>query len=296
MRVRRSGTSRSGRKAERAAPTRAPDRASGRSGRLLDLQQSVGNRAVVGQLPPVQRHLAETMPEEVGDEPATDQAGAEPVAGTGTTSGKKKGKKGPSRGKLILAKLATTDTGRWVLGILKKWKVKVHWSYAGMGSFHRSGEIYINKNLSVDAATMVMYHEAQHANTFKSGKAADIESLTRAKYVKQKIADEAEAVVRQIEGTVPLEHAGASMAGSGLTMGLIDRYRKAFYKKRDQLERDHPKMTRAEINRRCRRHTRDNEVTNWFHDGTFVTSTGKISYSDHYGKQWDAVHKPPTKK
>jgi hypothetical protein len=294
MRARQSGTGRSGQKPERAAPTHAPDRAKGRAGRLLDMQQAAGNHAVVVQLPPVQRHLAETTPEEVGDEPAA--ATAEPAAGTGTTTGKKKVKKGPSRGKLILAKLATTDTGRWVLGILKKWKVKVHWSYAGMGSYHQGGEIYINKNLSVDAATMVMYHEAQHAQTFKSGKAADIESLTRAAYVKAKIADEAEAVVRQIEGTVPLEHRGASMAGSGLTMGLIDRYRKAFYKKRDQLERDHPKMTRAEINKRCRRHTRDSEVTNWFHDGTFVTSTGKISYSDHYGRQWDAVHKPPAKK
>jgi hypothetical protein len=34
-------------------------------------------------------------------------------------------------------------------------------------------------------------------------------------------------------------------------------------------------------------------VTNWFSDGTFVTSTDLNSYSDFYGKQWDDVHKAP---
>jgi hypothetical protein len=141
---------------------------------------------------------------------------------------------------------------------------------------------------------MVMYHEAQHADTFKSGTAADAASLSRSEYVRLKIADEAEAVVRQIEGTVPLQARGESMAGSGLTMGLIDRYRTAFYRERDRLERDEPTLTRAEINRRCRKHTRDTEVTNWFHDGTFVTSTGSITYSEHYGRAWDGVRNPPS--
>jgi hypothetical protein len=53
-------------------------------------------------------------------------------------------------------------------------------------------------------------------------------------------------------------------------------------------------MSRAEINNRCRTHTRDTEVTSWFHDGTFVTSTGSITYSQHYGNAWDAAHNPPS--
>jgi len=173
----------------------------------------------------------------------------------------------------------------------------VDYNFAGVGSFHQAGKIFVNRALSIDAATLVTMHEAQHADTFKSGRAADVEKLSRAEYIAKKIADEAEAVVRQIEGSVPMTARGASLAGSGITQGLIDKYRAAFYAKRDELEAADPTMSRAEINRRCRLHTRDTEVTTWFTDGTFVTSTGgaaNVTYSQHYGKTWDDARNPPS--
>lgn len=200
----------------------------------------------------------------------------------------------PDRRQQIETLLGTTDTGRWALGVIRRWSIPVDYEFSGTGSFHRAGSIFINRTLSVDAAVLVMMHEAQHANTFKSGQAADVESLSRAEYVRLKIADEAEAVVRQIEGSVPMQAAGHSLVGSGINQGLIDRYRTAFYAYRDLLEANNPTMTRAEINRRCRTRTRDTEVTSWFHDGTFVTSTGSITYSQHYGNAWDAAHNPPS--
>ena len=200
----------------------------------------------------------------------------------------------PDRRQQIETLLGTTDTGRWVLRIIRRWSIPVDYEYSGTGSFHRAGSIYINRTLSVDAAALVMMHEAQHANTFKSGLAADVNALSREEYIRRKIADEAEAVVRQIEGSVPMQAAGHSLAGSGVNQGLIDRYRTAFYAYRDALEAANPTMTRAEINDRCRTRTRDTEVTSWFHDGTFVTSTGNITYSEHYGNAWDEAHNPPS--
>jgi hypothetical protein len=71
------------------------------------------------------------------------------------------------------------------------------------------------------------------------------------------------------------------------------RYLKAFYAKRDELKHADPEMSTAQVNALCRTATRDGEVTSWFHDGTFVTSTDLNSYAVFYGKQWDAVNKAP---
>lgn len=294
-------------RAERAAsqtPVRRAQPGGGVPADLAWLQRSAGNRAVAAQLERVvQRHLQPTAPAEVGQAGAIDPSLAVPAAaygvepGTGTGTGTTTAPATPSRQAQVYAKLNTTDTGRWALGVIDKWKIPVDYHFAGVGSFHQAGKIFINRALSIDAATLVTLHEAQHADTFKSGRAADVEKLSRAEYIAKKIADEAEAVVRQIEGSVPMAARGASLAGSGITQGLIDRYRAAFYAKRDELEAADPTMSRAEINRRCRLHTRDTEVTGWFTDGTFVTSTGgaaNVTYSQHYGKSWDDAHSPPS--
>jgi hypothetical protein len=271
----------------RRSPVRHADPSGGVPAELAHLQRTAGNRAVAAHLDRVvQRHLQPTAPDEVGQSAATDPSLAEPTTanavepGTGTGTGTTPAPATPSRQAQVYAKLNTTDTGRWALGIIDKWKVPVDYNFAGVGSFHQAGKIFVNRTLSIEAATLVTMHEAQHAE-----------------YIAKKIADEAEAVVRQIEGSVPMTARGASLAGSGITQGLIDKYRAAFYAKRDELEAADPTMSRAEINRRCRLHTRDTEVTNWFTDGTFVTSTGgaaNVTYSQHYGKSWDDAHNPPS--
>jgi hypothetical protein len=303
-------------RAERAAAARRStargDRARDVAGVIARLQRTAGNRAVTAQLADLslQRHPEQTMPGEVGDPAAADAAAPAPAVaapeqatepgtgtGTGTGTGGSRAPATPSRQAQVYAKLNTTDTGRWALGIIDRWRIPVDYNFAGVGSFHRAGSIFINRSLSIDAAALVTMHEAQHANTFKSGRAADVRSLSRAAYITRKIADEAEAVVRQIEGAVPMAAAGANLAGSGVTQGLINRYRAAFYRKRDELQASDPSLTRAQINARCRTFVRDTEVTRWFHDGTFVTSTGgaaRVTYSQHYGAAWDAEHRPPS--
>ena len=162
----------------------------------------------------------------------------------------------------------------------------------------RAASIYLNKSLGIGAAAITMMHEAQHADTFKSGKQADRTKLARADYVKQSIADEAEAVVRQVEGLAVTTGLGVDMTGNSVSQGLKERYLKAFYAKRDELRKSNPEMSTAAINAICRTTTRDGEVTNWFYDGTFTVSVEKTptSYPVFYGKQWDDVNKPPAKK
>lgn len=281
---------------------------------VLELQRTAGNRAVSGLV--VQRHPAPTTNEEVGapaedsaagteapaaDEPAqggdadaSPAADSQPATGTGTTGTTgTTALTGEARKTAIETTLDASDTGKWARAIIKKWDVPVNYEYAGSGSYHQGGKIYINKTLPVGGAALVLMHEAQHADTFKSGKGADREKLSREDYVKASIADEAEAVVRQVEGMAVTKATGADISGAGVTDALKKRYLDAFYAKRDQLKAANPTMTTAQINAECRKATRDGEVTSWFHDGTFVTSTDNNSYAVFYGKQWDEVHTTP---
>jgi hypothetical protein len=256
----------------------------------------------------VQRHPGPTTNAEVeqaaaegpveGAAPTTTEATTQPGTGTGTTGTTGAGLTGDARKKAIQDTLNASATGMWAMKILDKWKIPVDWEYTGVGSFHQGGKIYLNKSLGVGAAAMTMMHEAQHADTFKSGKQADRTKLGRAEYVKQSIADEAEAVVRQVEGLAVTTGLGVDMTGNSVGQGLKDRYLKAFYAKRDELRKTNPEMTTAQINEICRKTTRDGEVTNWFYDGTFTVSVEETptSYPDFYGKQWDDVNKPPAKK
>ncbi len=182
------------------------------------------------------------------------------------------------------------------MSIIEKWKIPVDYEYGGQGSFHQGGKIYVNKTLGIGGAAITLMHEAQHADTYKSGKQADRTTLDRATYIKLSIADEAEAVVRQIEGLAVTSGLGIDMTGAAIGDDLKQRYLKAFYAKRDALKKANPDMSTGEINRICRTTARDEEVTKWFYDGTFVTSTNHNSYAVFYGNQWDEVHKKPGKK
>jgi hypothetical protein len=202
--------------------------------------------------------------------------------------------KPPSRKELIETQMRSTASGRWALGVIADNAIPVEWEYTGTGSFHQGGKIYLNKTTPVVGSAIVMMHEAQHALTFTTGKAADAAALTRAAFVTAKIADEAEAVVRAIEGAGPMSGAGADIAGSGLTAGLITQYQEAHAAEVKKCRDADPGLSAEVAAARARTTVRDGKVTNWFHDGTFVTSTGPITYSEHYGRIWDGVHAPPT--
>jgi hypothetical protein len=295
---------------------------------LLALQRAAGNRAVARLMVHgvVQRHPGPTTEAEAEEasvteapaeeaaapttaETAEESATAAPVEeaaptnteattqpGTGTTGTTGAGLKGDARKKAVEDTLRASNTGTWAMAIVDKWKIPVDYEYGGQGSFHQGGKIYVNKSLGIGAAAITMMHEAQHADTFKSGKQADRTKLTRDVYIKQSIADEAEAVVRQVEGLAVTTGLGVDMAGVSISEDLKKRYLTAFYAKRDELKKSNPGMTTAEINAQCRTATRDGEVSKWFYDGTFVTSTDKNSYAVFYGKQWDEVNKTPGKK
>ncbi len=291
---------------------------------LMALQHAAGNHAVARLVGTgvVQRHPGPTMNQEVEDQgQEAGAAGAGPVPteagegseeatvesagpadsdatsqpGTGTTGSTGAGPTGAARKKAVEDACRASDTGRWAMSIIEKWKIPVDYEYGGQGSFHQGGSIYINKTLGIGGAAITLMHEAQHADTYKSGKQADRTTLDRATYIKLSIADEAEAVVRQIEGLAITSGLGIDMTGAAIGDDLKQRYLKAFYAKRDALKKANPDMSTSEINRICRTTARDEEVTKWFYDGTFVTSTNHNSYAVFYGDQWDEVHKKPGK-
>ncbi len=226
------------------------------------------------------------------DAGATSQPGTG-TTGTGTTGTTGGALTGDARRKAIEDTCRASNTGTWAMSIIDKWKIPVDYEYTGQGSFHQGGKIYINKTLAVGGAAITLMHEAQHADTYKSGKQADRTKLGRDEYIKQSIADEAEAVVRQIEGLAVTASLGVDMEGAVIDDALKQRYLTAFYAKRDELRKSNPEMSTADINAICRTTARDGEVTKWFHDGTFVTSTNNNTYAIFYGNQWDEVNKAP---
>jgi hypothetical protein len=228
-----------------------------------------------------------------GEAASTTAGGAQPGTGTtGTTGTTGSFLTGAARRTSIENTCRASATGMWAMRIIEHWSIPVDYEYSGEGSFHRGGNIYINRNLGVGAAALTLMHEAQHAETYKSGRQADRTTLPRDEYIRLSIADEAEAVVRQIEGLAITERLW-DVSGAGVNDNLKQRYLTAFYATRDQLHADNPDMSTEEINRRCRIATRDGEVTRWFHDGTFTTSTNHNSYAIFYGNQWDEVHRTP---
>ena len=189
--------------------------------------------------------------------------------------------------------MGASATGMWAQRIISKWKIPIDYEFGGRGSFHQGGKIFLNKSLGVGGAAITLMHEAQHADTYKSGKQADRTKLARGEYITRSIADEAEAVVRQIEGLAVTTSLGGDMTGAGVSDTHKQRYMTAFYAKRDELLKADPDMETAKVNAICRTTTRDGEVTNWFYDGTFVTSTDLNTYAVFYGNQWDEVNKAP---
>jgi hypothetical protein len=199
-----------------------------------------------------------------------------------------------SRQELIEAEMRKTASGLWALQVIAANNVAVDWEFTGTGSFHQAGKIFLNKTTPIVGASIVMMHEAQHALTFKTGKAADAAKMTRGGFVAAKIADEAEAVVMAIEGAAPMAKAGADITGSGLNAGLIKQYQDAHVAAVKKYKAADPALTDVAAAAKARVMVRDTTVTNWFHDGTFMTSTGPITYSEHYGNIWDGVNNPPT--
>lgn len=275
---------------------------------LLRLQREAGNAAVhhlVEQ--PLQRHAGPSLPEEVQVHPGTGTTTDTGPVASGPTEAAT-GLEGPapqeadeelaeeeqaSRQEQIEQVLRKSRAGNWALGVLQDHSVDVEWDFDGTGSYFQGGKIYLNRSLSINAAAIVMIHEAQHALTEATTDDPDVMAVSRDEYVREMIADEAEAVVRQIEGATEMEEQDLDTSGSGTSSGLIEQYHTAHRLTMFLLRKLHPEAEAEELQRRARTIVRNSVVTNWFHDGTFVTSTGGISYGDHYGNFWDQVHTPP---
>ena len=184
-----------------------------------------------------------------------------------------------------------TMNGLWALLVIAFRGIPVDWEYSGTGSFHQGGSIYLNHRTPTKEAAVVMVHEAQHAETYKSGRMPDATSVDRATFVTRMIADEAEASTRQMEASLGMIAQGDTAADTGQPQWMIDAFKAAYDAEVAKLRAEG--VAEAAIPRRARDTVRDGLVTRWFKDGTYRTSTSgttALTYEQHYGAEWDRLN------
>lgn len=184
----------------------------------------------------------------------------------------------------IKAVLKDIPTGKEALKRKEEYKTKVVFK-AGGGSFYSSSTstMTIDSGHTAKRAALTFVHEMNHAYYHKAGLKPRITKTTRAEYIKRKVAEEAEGVVKSIEAKMELE--GAKVDVAGLTYPLEKQYKEAYKKKKEEVvkagEKDEAKIAAsARIAGKAR-------VTKGFNDGEVVTSNSGDSYPVYYGNSWD---------
>ena len=118
--------------------------------------------------------------------PSTTEVASQPGTGTTGTTGitgkTPTGLTGDARHKAIHDALGASATGMWAQRIITTWSIPIEYEVGGRGSLYQGGEIFLNKTMGIGGAAITLMHEAQHADTYKSGKQADRTKLARAEY------------------------------------------------------------------------------------------------------------------
>lgn len=274
--------------------------------RIGSLQKAFGNQAVnqlmqnnLGQPTSVarqheasiQRHpgKSEIAPVEM---PGGKTKGA--TKGTGTTAPAPKEDTSAERWSKIKKVLGKTSIGKWALKIVDKHKVKVEALGTEPGSYFAGSEnkIYLNKAETVSSSSIILVHEAQHAETFNVTGDVDATKVSRDVYVKTLITDEAKAVVRQILVIGQMTKAKIETANTSVGADQVKAYWDAYNKGVEEAVKANKKASSSAKNK-AGEEAGFKKVYDMFFDGTFVTSTTGESYGDYYGGHWDSVNKPP---
>ena len=198
---------------------------------------------------------------------------------------------GQTREQRIRAELGKIAWGSWALGVVATRGISVVWDFAGTGSYHSGGTIYLNRRTPAPEAALVMVHEAQHAETYITGRGANATALGRAEFITRMIADEAEASTRQLEAAVGVTDAGVTAGSVGQSATMVQQFRTQWAAVGARLRAEG--VTGDEVNRRAHAELRDGLVLGWFNDGTYRTSTSgaaAITYAQHYGNEWDRLN------
>ncbi len=172
----------------------------------------------------------------------------------------------------LVATMQSTERGREVLQWLADHGIKVVIDPDAKGAYWDGTQIVMGPGFD-DASVLV--HEANHARYSTEGRAADVNALSRADYVKAQVAEETDGVVQQIQAAREFRAAGHTVPDQPGEAAYDNAYRDA--KANGASDAD------------ARRAGYD-AVEQEFYNGGFVTSTDGKSYPDYYGGYWDDVH------
>jgi hypothetical protein len=144
------------------------------------------------------------------------------------------------------------------------------------GTFHKTGEIWLDRKENEQSWIAHTAHEIVHLHTFLAGKAADISTMTRADFVNAKMFDEINA---HAAGYVTL-----------LQTGVASSTLKGFNDLKLHLARAKPNAVKdkkwADIEALAKTWVEDK----YRNDASWLTSNTNENYYVYWGRAWDAAH------
>jgi hypothetical protein len=129
--------------------------------------------------------------------------------------------------------------------------------------------------------------QAEIATKMTAGNVAELKTLSRDAYIKNRVNEEAEGVVKSIEAKIELE--GMKVDLSKDEFPLEKDYRDAYKLGVNDARKTHPMFSDVGL-RDFGREAGKQAVIKGFMDGKVVTSNSKETYGSYYGKDWDRFH------
>jgi hypothetical protein len=190
----------------------------------------------------------------------------------------------------VEAHLQRTEEGRNALSIMRQNNVNVVYNDEGKtGTYHIPNKrtIVLSRYLNSEDASLALIHELGHSDWHVSGASAtrQIRSMGRDQYISAKCMEEAAVQSRAIRAKFEANR-GGDFKGS---TPLEDVYGKAAGAKMQQVRAQSPNLAEPLVNEQGR-FAGELAVYRAFRNGEVVTSTGKVTYPEKLGADWDRAN------
>jgi hypothetical protein len=192
--------------------------------------------------------------------------------------------------------LMQTPEGRWANDVINRNNVKVTYTKKG-GSYFMPNDnrivISFETGRTPEHHAMVLVHEATHADFQHLGTKVNpwTPYVTKKVYVDSMLAEEAEAVFREVKFARELRAQGVKVPDRGNLDGVYD---KAYKNAVDAAEDNARKTGRPPLSDMEKRHIGEQAasqaIEREFKAGRVSTSTTGEPYTDYYGNAWDQFH------
>ncbi len=184
--------------------------------------------------------------------------------------------------------LQQIPTGRRTLDLVEKYHISVRF-VGGGGSYYNSNDnqVIIDSNHESFRKALSLVHEVTHARFHHEGLEANILIDDRQSYIEKKVSEEVEAVANSIAAKMELEDAGIDVSKIWYTLEYPYRqaYEAAVVDAKANIS-DISDETLKIMGREAGRQV----ILEKTLAGRTWTSVSKETYTEFYGKNWDAVN------